>query len=120
MEYLKQAYLGKRARHTIHITSKMGADSEVLSIFDVERILRCSVDTVRRIPRTELPARDGPGKHLLYLRSDVLRYVAARPVAGASVGPEPDEIFEPRPRARGAVTQFNPSEFVRQRRERRA
>lgn len=54
-------------------------DREILGIENVAHILRCSVDKARRISRHELPARKGPGKALLYLRSDVLDFVRNLP-----------------------------------------
>ncbi len=49
-------------------------DREILTIEDVASLLRCSPDTVRRIPRDRLPAYR-PGKRNLYLRDDIMRYV---------------------------------------------
>lgn len=60
------------------------AAPDVLFVEDVAQMLRCSVDQVRRIPRSDLPAYEGPGKHLLYLREDVIRYVRSRPRKGAA------------------------------------
>jgi hypothetical protein len=56
--------------------------SEILTVTHVAAFLQCSVDAARRIPRTELPARQGPGKVLLYLREDVISYVKRLPVRG--------------------------------------
>ncbi len=55
-------------------------DPEVLTVEQVAGILRCSVDQARRIPRTELPGYDGPGRYVLYFREDVLRYLRSRPL----------------------------------------
>ena len=55
--------------------SHIGADRDVLVVEDVAHILRCTVDTARRIPRDQLPAYPGPGRRTLYLRDDVLAYV---------------------------------------------
>ena len=59
--------------------SKQSADTrsvdlDILSIEEVSRLIRCAVDTVRRIPRDRLPVYR-PGKRNLYLREDVIRYV---------------------------------------------
>ena len=54
------------------------ADKDVLYVQNVAQMLGCSVDQARRIPRNELPAYRGPGRWLLYLREDVIRYVRAR------------------------------------------
>jgi hypothetical protein len=53
----------------------IGADPDVLVVEDVARIVRCTVDSARRIPRDQLPAHPGPGRRQLYLREDVLAYV---------------------------------------------
>jgi hypothetical protein len=50
-------------------------DPDILTVEEVALILRCKVDTARRIPRDQLPAHPGPGRHRLYLREDVLAYV---------------------------------------------
>ena len=55
-------------------------DWDILDINDVASLLRCSVDTVRRIPREELPACEGPGRPKLYLREDILTYLRGRRV----------------------------------------
>lgn len=53
----------------------LGMDPNILVIEDVARILRCTVDTARRIPRDQLPAYLGPGRHRLYFRQDLFAYV---------------------------------------------
>ena len=53
-------------------------DPDILDIEDVARLLRCAVDTVRRIPKSELPVCDGPGKRHLYLREDIILYLRRR------------------------------------------
>jgi excisionase family DNA binding protein len=53
----------------------INVDRDFLVVEDVARLLRCSVDTARRIPRSDLPAYRAAGRHLLYLRSDVEDYV---------------------------------------------
>jgi hypothetical protein len=53
----------------------MGADPDILVVEDVARILRCTVDTARRILRDQLRSTCGPGRRRLYLREDVLAYV---------------------------------------------
>lgn len=55
-----------------------GPSEDVLTVDEVAAILRCSVDQARRIPRTELPAYQGPGKYVLFFREDVLRYLRGR------------------------------------------
>ena len=57
-------------------------EPDILEIEDVAKILRCSVDKVRRIPKTELVARTGPGKKLLYHRADIRNYFKNLPLAG--------------------------------------
>lgn len=58
-------------------------DTDILGIEAVANILQCSVDRVRRISRKDLPARKGPGKALLYLRSDILKFVQNLPTTDA-------------------------------------
>jgi hypothetical protein len=62
--------------------SRVVPRSEILTVTHVAAFLQCSVDAARRIPRAELPARQGPGKVLLYLREDVISYVMRLPVRG--------------------------------------
>jgi hypothetical protein len=59
-------------------TAHVGADPDILVIDDVARILRCTVDTARRIPRDQLRSIAGPGRRHLYLREDVIGYVRSR------------------------------------------
>jgi excisionase family DNA binding protein len=54
-------------------------DPDVLVIEQVAQIMRCSVDTVRRVVRNDLPYHR-PGKQNLYFREDVLRYIRMRRV----------------------------------------
>jgi hypothetical protein len=60
-------------------------DAPIIFIENVAQMLGCSIDTVRRIPRNQLPARRGASKRLLYLRADV-KYVENLPTdyAGAA------------------------------------
>jgi len=50
-------------------------DEDILTVEGVAKLLQCTIDAVRRIPDIELPAHQGPGKHLLYLRDEVIAYV---------------------------------------------
>ncbi len=59
---------------------QMYHDPNRLVIEQVAWLLCCSIDQARRIPRDELPAYRGPGKRLLYLREDVLRYMKKDPI----------------------------------------
>ncbi len=61
------------------------ADADILVTEDVARMLHCAVDTVRRIPRDELPVYRGPGRYNLYLREDLIRYVRTRRVCQSSI-----------------------------------
>lgn len=53
-------------------------DGDVLSIHGVARLLFVSVDTVRRIPFSDLAYTTGPGRRNLYLRKDVERYIRTK------------------------------------------
>lgn len=50
-------------------------DRHILVVEDIARILRCTVDRARRIPRDELPNYVGPGRARLYIYDDVISYV---------------------------------------------
>jgi hypothetical protein len=71
------------------------ADKEVLYVQNVAQMLGCSVDHARRIPRNELPAYRGPGRWLLYLRDDVIRYLRTRRVMDEHID-RPSIDAEPR------------------------
>ena len=60
-------------------TAEVTLDHDVLTVVGVAGVLRCAEDTVRRIPRDELPVYRA-GKRNLYLRDDLLRYVRSRRV----------------------------------------
>jgi hypothetical protein len=64
-----------RAPAAGHASDHIAADPDVLVVDDVARILRCTVDTARRIPRDQLRSICGPGRRRLYLREDLLAYV---------------------------------------------
>lgn len=61
------------------------ADSDILVIEDVAEILHCSVDTVRRIPKHQLPAYSGPGRKNLYLRDDIIKFLKTRRIDSVNV-----------------------------------
>ena len=68
------------------VGSRSGSpDVDVLVIEDVARLLRCSVDTLRRVPKDELPVYRGPGRKHLYLREDVIRFVRCRRITGPDI-----------------------------------
>lgn len=54
-------------------------NSGILDINQIAQILRCSVDTARRIPLEELPSYEGDGRQHLYFRDDIERYIRSRP-----------------------------------------
>ena len=67
------------SKNNLKLDQKYYPDAEILSIEEAAGILKCSVDRIRRIPRSELPARTGPGRGLLYLRADLIVYVKGKP-----------------------------------------
>ena len=71
----------------MRVRAHTGTDPDILVVEDVARILRCTVDTARRIPRDQLRSISGPGRRQLYLREDVIHYVRsrARPSANAEL-----------------------------------
>ena len=92
-EQLAEAYIQRRP-------SRIGpVEGDVLGIVEVAAMLRCSIDTVRRISDAALPSRVGPGKCVLYLREDVLRFVKSLPEYGGFRGADSRE-----PMARRKVT----------------
>jgi hypothetical protein len=68
------------------------ADRDVFYVENVARMLGCSTDQARRIPRNQLPAYSGPGKRLMYLREDVLEYIRSRPVRSSGKGLRPPPV----------------------------
>lgn len=64
-------------------------DVEILTIEGVAELLHCSVQTARNIPTNELPRYDGPGRRLLYLREEVVRYVRSV----QRINPAADELM---------------------------
>jgi hypothetical protein len=50
-------------------------DRDFLDINDVASILKCVVDTVRRIPKEDLAVYKGPGRSNLYLRESLVEYI---------------------------------------------
>ncbi len=68
-------------------------DDDVLTIEDVSILLRCAVDTVRRIPLEELPVYR-VGKCNLYLREEVIRYLRTRSVQRPAVDQILDEVAQ--------------------------
>jgi len=62
-------------------------DEDILTVEGVAKLLQCTIDAVRRIPDSHLPAHQGPGKHLLYLRDDVITYVRGTSRDGRFINP---------------------------------
>lgn len=56
-----------------------GPDADILTVEGVAKLLHCTIDKVRRIPKSALSARRSVGKHFLYLRSEVIEYVRLLP-----------------------------------------
>lgn len=59
-------------------SSSLIFDRDILSLPEVALILRCTEDTARRIPRSELGVYLGPGRARLYLRDDIKHYLRQR------------------------------------------
>ncbi len=75
---------------TTRLTSRSSpSDPEIFTIEEAARILRCTVDTLRRIPKDELPVYRGPGRSNLYLREDLKQFVRSRRILPAV----PDELL---------------------------
>lgn len=66
---------------------------DVLTIEEVSQLLRCSVDTVRRIPLEELPVYR-VGRHNLYLKEEVIRFLRTRRVERPGVDLILDQVMQ--------------------------
>lgn len=76
-EMLRKSYDEDRAKHPHRfIDDPDGAGPDFLFVENVAAMLACSVDFVRRIPRSELPASHR-GQRLIYGRADVEAYIQA-------------------------------------------
>lgn len=62
------------------VSRRTDQDPDILTLPAVARLLRCSEDSLRRIPDDELPIYR-VGKANLYLREDVLRFVRSKRVS---------------------------------------
>jgi hypothetical protein len=69
-------------------------DAPIIFIENVAQMLGCSIDTVRRIPRYQLPARRGASKRLLYLRADVVKYVENLPTDDAGAANDIQQVAQ--------------------------
>lgn len=79
-----------QCQDTVLRPSRTGSsDSEILAIEEAACILRCTVDTLRRVPRDQLPVYRGPGRSNLYLREDLKQFVRSRRILPAI----PDELL---------------------------
>ena len=58
---------------------------DILVIEDVACLLHCSIDTLRRVPKEELPVYRGPGRKHLYLRQDIIQFVRCRRITGPDI-----------------------------------
>lgn len=91
---------------------------DVLTIEGVSALLRCSVDTVRRISPDDLPVYR-VGKCNLYLREEVIRFVRSRRVGRPCVDGLLDDVIEDVEGAIPDVVDLGPVD-VRRRSSRRA
>ena len=62
------------------LAARPAGDPDLLAVQEVASALRCSEDTVRRIPRAALPVYR-VGKANLYFREDVLAFVRSKSVS---------------------------------------
>ncbi len=65
-------------RSCIELRHNTPIDADFLMIEEVACILSASVDTIRRIPKDDLPVYSGPGRRNIYLREDLMRYLKPR------------------------------------------
>lgn len=68
-------------------------DLDILSLDELSHILRCSADTLRRVPVSQLPVYR-VGKANLYLRDDVVRFVRSRRVVRPNAELLIDEVVQ--------------------------
>lgn len=61
-----------------------GPEHDILTVEGVAKLLHCTMDAVRRIPDDQLPAHQGPGQHILYLREEVVAYIRSLPRVATS------------------------------------
>ncbi len=92
-------------------------DEDILTVEGVAKLLQCTIDAVRRIPDSHLPAHQGPGKHLLYLRDEVIRYVRRSSRDGRFLNPV--EIADVAAPSRSSEVHTGPY-FTSQKRQARA
>lgn len=67
--------------------------ADVLGIEEVAGVMRCSVDTVRRIPLDDLPVYR-VGRSNLYLREEVIRFLRTRHVRRTDIEAVLAEVLE--------------------------
>src|SRR5689334_11413663 len=91
LEWARKTIEANARRRRDHPYRHVPQNAPLLFVDEVAEMLGCSVDQARRIPRDQLPARRGPGKLLLYLQEDVLRYVR-------ELGPRADRYVDHRRR----------------------
>ena len=63
-------------------------DTEVFTVEGLAEFLHCSAAAVRGIPASELPRRRGPGRRVLYLREEVIRYLRRGERSPAGITPD--------------------------------
>jgi hypothetical protein len=54
------------------------ANKDILSIEEVAAIFKCGISSVRRISPEDLPRCEGPGRNLLFLHEDLVKFLRAR------------------------------------------
>ena len=98
-ELVRQGFERDRAAHPDRFIDPA---SPTLFAENVAAMLGCHLDTVRRIPRDQLPATR-VGNRVVYLQDDVTRYVRNRREHGKSVQP-----VAPLPPMGAAPSTFDP------------
>lgn len=77
------------------VARQRASDPDLLSVEEVASALRCSTDTVRRIPIADLPYYR-VGKANLYFREDLLAFVRTKGASGSNTpdahGEKPDDL----------------------------
>ena len=74
------------------LLNEKSIDKDLLGIEQAARLMRCSVDTLRRVPSEELPVYR-VGRENLYLREEIIRFVRSRRVSSVCVDELLDDVM---------------------------
>ena len=117
VEFLRAQFDEDRRKHPYRYVD-VNSGPCPLFVENVAQMLGCHVDFVRRIPRKQLPA-SRVGRRVIYLREDVLRYIASKMrVSGPCGHPQATNFAVLAPDHSGRDPQpFDPIRLVNQTKE---